>query len=159
MDCALYLISNLDHTILKKILSRIVSDILGDQVTEYDYNEYSGISCKFLSISIETNDISGIDFLREDYGIDIDSELRIQLYGKTFYEGLEVLFKTIGILMKEIKEDMFFLENGTDQLFRKDGDILTINNDLDQYQKKYLTEKLLRLLCHPYIEKNLTDIG
>ncbi|MOA51214.1 hypothetical protein D3C78_1743330 [compost metagenome] len=61
--------------------------------------------------------------------------------------------------MKEIKEDMFFLENGTDQLFRKDGDILTINKDLDQYQKKYLTEKLLRLLCHPYIEKNLTDIG
>ncbi|WP_055107055.1 hypothetical protein [Paenibacillus ihumii] len=158
MDCALYLISNLDHIEMKKILSRIVSDILGDQVTEYKYNGYSGISCIFFSISIETNDISGIDFLREDYGMDIDTELRIQLYGKTFYEGLEVLFKAIGILMREIKGDMFFLENGTDQLFRKSGDILIINNDLDQYQKKYLTKKLIDLLCHPYIEKNLSNI-
>ncbi|GAA0137034.1 hypothetical protein YSY43_38750 [Paenibacillus sp. YSY-4.3] len=158
MDCELFLVSNLDHTVLKKSLSKIISDVLGDKVQEYDNGDSSDISCKYFSMGIETNEITSIDFLREEYKMNIDTELRIQLFGKTFYEGLEVLFKVIGTLMREIKGDMFFLENGDYQLFRKEGQILIINNNLDQYQKKYYTKELIDLLCHPYIEKNLSNI-
>lgn len=42
--------------------------------------------------------------------------------------------------MREIKGDMFFLENGDYQLFRKEGQILIINNNLDQYQKNIIRE-------------------
>lgn len=88
--------------------------------------------------------------------MNIDAALVIQLYGKTFDEGLRVLYEFFGQLMRETSRDMFFLENGTDQMFRKEGDNLIINNCLNKYQKQYFTQELLNLLNHAYVEMNLS---
>jgi len=69
--------------------------------------------------------------------------------------GKSSLFEVIGKLLKQCGGNLLFLENGSNQLLRKENGQLIVNSDLDQYQIKYLTPSLLSLLDHPYIERKL----
>ncbi len=89
--------------------------------------------------------------------MEINAEIGIQLFGKSFEEGLEVLFKIFGNILKEFNPDMVFVENGTDQLFRKENDTVIINKKLDQYQEKYLSNEIISLLKFPYIYQDLSN--
>lgn len=153
MDCTLFLVSNLDQEILKKTIYDIMCSAVGDKVTSYD--NFSTLSCKYFTLFIETEDIIGVDDVREEYGLGINAEIRIQLFGKSFEEGLDILFRIFGNILMAFNPDMVFVENGTDQLFRKENDNLIINTNLDQYQKKYLTTELINHLRTPNIFKEL----
>jgi hypothetical protein len=155
MDCELLLVSNLGPEALKRTIYNIVSETVKDKVTNYE--NFSRLSCRYFTIDIETEDITSIDFLREEYDMKINTEISVQLFGKTFYEGLEVLFQTIGKILKSFNPDMVFLENGTDQLFRKENDTVIVNTNLDQYQKNYLSNRIIDSLKYPYIEKDLSN--
>lgn len=52
--------------------------------------------------------------------------------------------------------NLLLLENGSDQLIRKENDILIVNAELDQYQLIYLSKNLLELLDYSYIERKLS---
>ena len=153
MDCALFLVSNIDHKALKRTIYSIVNETVTENVTYYENS--SRLSCKYFTMDIETEDITSIDFLREEYKMEIDTEVGIQLFGKTFEEGLEVLFQIFGKILIAFNPDMVFIENGSDQLFRKENHTVIINSDLDQYQKKYLSSKLINHLKTPFIYKQL----
>ncbi|WP_254329023.1 hypothetical protein [Paenibacillus sp. MZ03-122A] len=153
MDCALFLVSNLDYEVLKRTIYKIVGETVTENVTYYE--NYSRLSCKYFTMDIETEDITSIDFLREEYQMEIDTEIGIQLFGKTFEEGLEVLFQIFSGILIAFNPDMVFVENGTDQLFRKENDTVIINTELDQHQKKYLSSTLINLLRLPYLYKEL----
>ncbi|MCI1696868.1 hypothetical protein [Aneurinibacillus aneurinilyticus] len=155
MDCALFLVSNLDNETLKRRIYNIVCETVKDKVTSYEV--FSRLSCKYFVLDIETEDIISIDFLREEYGMNINAEIGIQLFGKSFEEGLEVLFKIFGNILMDFNPDMVFVENGTDQLFRKENATVIINTKLDQFQKKYLSSKIINLLRFPYIFQELSN--
>ncbi|WP_144390592.1 hypothetical protein MKY24_19355 [Paenibacillus sp. FSL P2-0322] len=155
MDCTLFLVSNLDKETLKSIIYEIVCDTVEDKVTNYE--DFSRLSCKYFTLDIETEDIISIDFLREEYGMKINAEIGIQLFGKLFEEGLEVLFKIFGNILMVFNPDMVFVENGTDQIFRKENATVIINTKLDQYQKKYLSNKIITSLRYPYIFEQLSN--
>ncbi|MBP2111110.1 hypothetical protein [Paenibacillus silagei] len=155
MDCTLFLVSNLDQETLKKTIYHIMCSAVGDKVTSYD--NVSTLSCKYFTFFIETEDIIGVDDVREEYGLGINTEIRIQLFGKLFEEGLEMLFKIFGSILMAFNPDMVFVENGTDQIFRKENATVIINTKLDQYQKKYLSNKIITLLRTPYIFQELPN--
>ncbi|MEJ8548507.1 hypothetical protein [Brevibacillus borstelensis] len=155
MDCALLLVSNLDPKTFKTTIYNIVVETVEDKVTSYE--NFTRLSCKYFTIDIETEDIACLSFLREEYKMEINAEIRIQLFGKTFQEGLEALFQVFGKILMTFNPDMVFLENGTDQLFRKENDMVVVNVNLDQYQKKYLSNKLLSLLSFPYIHREISN--
>lgn len=155
MDCELFLLSNLSHKSLGETLERITNEFVNEKVS-VNYNEEEiYIGSEYFSLALEIEDTSDIVFVRNYYNLDVNVCIRVQLFGKTFYHGLELLFKIIGKLMKQNDGNLLFLEAGSDQLLRKENGKLIINNDLDQYQSKYLTTSLLNLLDHPYIEKKL----
>ena len=155
MDFTLFLVSNLDKEALIRTIYDIVFDTVEDKVTNYE--DFSRLSCKYFTLDIETEDIISIDFLREEYGMEINVEIGIQLFGKLFEEGLEVLFKIFGNILLAFNPDMVFVENGTDQIFRKENATVIINTKLDQYQKKYLSNKIITLLRFPYIFQELPN--
>ncbi|SFK04129.1 MULTISPECIES: hypothetical protein [unclassified Bacillus (in: firmicutes)] len=66
------------------------------------------------------------------------------------------MFKVIGELIKRFEMNLLLLENGSDQLIRKENDILIVNAELDQYQLIYLSKNLLELLDYSYIERKLS---
>lgn len=155
MDCTLYLVSNLDKETLKRTIYDIVCDAVEGKVTNYE--NFSRLSCKYFTLDIELEDINSIDFLREEYGMEINVEIGIQLFGKLFSEGLEVLFKIFGNMVIAFNPNMVFVENGTDQIFRKEDATVIINSKLDQYQQKYLSDKMITLLRLPYFFQELPN--
>ncbi|MNP81730.1 hypothetical protein D3C76_1801760 [compost metagenome] len=68
-----------------------------------------------------------------------------------------MLFDIFGNMLMAFNPDMVFVENGTDQLFRKENDTVIINTKLDQYQKKYLSNKLICLLRFPHGYQELSN--
>ncbi|MGN7942146.1 hypothetical protein [Metabacillus sp. 22489] len=155
MDCTLFLVTELDEETLKRKIYNIMCEAVEDKVTNYE--NFSRLSCKYFTLDIETEDIISLDFLKEEHGMEINAEVGIQLFGKSFEEGLEVLFKIFGNILKEFNPDMVFVENGTDQLFRKENDTVIINEKLDQYQEKYLSNEIISLLKFPYIYQDLSN--
>ncbi|OME92752.1 hypothetical protein BK123_12780 [Paenibacillus lautus] len=61
------------------------------------------------------------------------------------------MFNIFGNMLMAFNPDMVFVENGTDQLFRKENGTVIINTKLGQYQKKYLSNKIINLLRFPHI--------
>ncbi|OZQ60397.1 hypothetical protein CA600_28400 [Paenibacillus sp. VTT E-133280] len=50
---------------------------------------------------LELEDISDINFVRNHYDVDVNNCIRGQLFGNTFYQGLEALIKVIGKFIKQ----------------------------------------------------------
>lgn len=157
MDYELFVESHINKKSLADTTEKIVKETVGEKVTMQSDEEEIIIGNKYFSLTFEMEDISDIAFVRNHYRLDINVCIRVELYGDTFYQGLELLFKVIGKLMKQTVGNLLFLENGSDQLLRKENGQLIVQNNLDQYQKRYLTQSLLSLLDYSYIEKRLSN--
>jgi len=157
MDYELFLGSNLSCESLAEKIERIIIEFVNEKVSVHNDEEEIVIGTEYFSLALEIEDISDIGFVRKHYDIDVNVCIRVQLFGNTFYQGVELLFKVIGNLMKQIGGNLLFLENGSDQLLRKENGQLIVNNDLDQYQIKYLTTNRLSLLDHSYIQGKLPN--
>ncbi|MEK5439956.1 hypothetical protein [Paenibacillus sp. FSL R5-0923] len=70
MDFTLFLVSNLDKEALIRTIYDIVCNTVEDKVT--NYGDFSCLSCKYFTLDIETEDIISIDFLREEYIMEIN---------------------------------------------------------------------------------------
>ncbi len=154
MDCTLFLVIHFDQDILKRKIYNIVCEAVEDVVT--DYQNFSRLSCRYFTLDIETEDIISLDFLREEYRMEINAEIGIQLFGNTFAKGIEVLFNIFGNILMDFNPDMVFVENGTDQIFRKENGTVIINTKLDEYQEKYLANNI-NLLRLPHIYQDLSN--
>ncbi len=157
MDFELFLESSLSHKSLAEFIEKIIIDNLNEKVSVHNNDEEIVIRTEYFSLALEIEDISDITFVRNHYDLDINVCIRVQLFGDTFYQGLEFLFRIVGKYMKQFAGSLLFLENGSDQLLRKENGQLIVNNDLDQYQIKYLTTNLLNLLDHSYNEEKLPN--
>ncbi|MCX7569208.1 hypothetical protein OS242_04485 [Tumebacillus sp. DT12] len=157
MDFELFLESNLSCKSLAEVIQKKINDALNEKISVHYDEEEIVIGTEYFSLAFEIEDISGIDFVRNHYNLYVNVCIRVQLYGNTFYQGLEYLFKIMGKIMKGCCGNLLFLENGSDQLLRKENGQLIVSNDLDQYQIKYFTADRLSLLDHPYIEEKLPN--
>lgn len=155
MDYELFLLSNVDINSLGEMLERFTTEYSNKKASLSCDDEEILIGSELFSLALEIEDISDISFVRNHYNLDVNVCIRIQLFGNTFYQGLELLFKIMGRLIKHIDGNLLFLEDGSAQLLRIENGQLIVNKALDQYQTKYLTTSLLSLLNYPYIEREL----
>lgn len=155
MDFELFLENDSSIKELVGVIEKYIINLLNEKVSVQNDEEEIVIGTEYLSLAIELEDISDINFVRNHYDLDVNTCIRIQLFGNTFDRGIILLFKIIGKLLKECSGNLLFLENGSDQLLRKEHGQLIVNSDLDQYQMKYLIPSLLSLLEHSYIEGEL----
>ncbi|WP_342554399.1 hypothetical protein [Paenibacillus sp. FSL R7-0652] len=157
MDYELFLLSNVDINLLGEMLERFTSEYTNSKASVSCNDKEIVIGTELFSLALEIEDISDIAFVRSHYNLDVNICIRIQLFGNTFYQGLELLFKIMGRLINHIDGNLLFLEDGSAQLLRMENGQLMVNDVLDQYQRKYLTTSLLNLLERPYIEKELSN--
>ncbi|KOY13074.1 hypothetical protein [Paenibacillus xylanivorans] len=155
MDYELFLRSNLDLNSLGKLLQRYTTEFVNGSVSFNSNDEEIVIGSDFFSLTLEIEDISDIAFVKKHYNLDVNVCIRVQLYGSTFYKGIEKLFKVIGKLIRHVNGNLLFLEDGSAQLLRMESGQLMVNNSLNQYQVKYLTSSLLCLLNCSYVERGL----
>ncbi|GIO91377.1 hypothetical protein [Paenibacillus lactis] len=155
MDFELFLESNLSCKSLAEVIEQFIINFLNEKVSIQKDEEEIVIGTEYFSLALELEDISDINFVRTHYDLDVNICIRVQLFGNTFDQGITPFFKVIGKLLKQCGGNLLFLENGSDQLLRKENSQLIVNSDLDQYQIKCLTPSLLSLLDHSYIERKL----
>jgi len=155
MDFELFLESNLPSKSLAEVIESIIVNLLNEKVSAQNDEEEIVIGTGYFSLALELEDISDINFVRTHYDLDVNTCIRVQLFGNTFDHGIKSLFKVIGKLIEQSSGNLLFLENGSDQLLRKENGQLIVNSDLDQYQIKYLTPNLISLLNHSFIERKL----
>ncbi|MFB8372259.1 hypothetical protein [Paenibacillus taichungensis] len=153
MEYELFLKTNMDLNSLGELIRRYTVEFVDEEVSFHSNEEEIVIGVTFFSFFLEIEDISDIAFVRNHYNLDVNVCIRVQLYGSTFYKGIEKLFKVIGKLIRHINGNLLFLEDGSAQLLRMESGQLMVNNSLNQYQVKYLTSSLLCLLNCSYIEK------
>ncbi|MFD1905331.1 hypothetical protein ACFSQ7_16620 [Paenibacillus rhizoplanae] len=141
---------------MAEIIREIICTELNEEVSVHNDEEEIVIGTEYFALALELVDISDIKFVRNHYQIDVSICIRVQLFGNTLDQGLEIMFKVIGKILKTVCwEPLVFLEDGSDQLIRKENGQLIINSDLNQYQIKYLTQSLLNLLDHSYVKEIL----
>lgn len=161
MDFELFLRSNLDLNSLGKLLKRYTTEFVNGSAFFNSNDEEIVIGSDFFSLTLEIEDISDIAFVKKHYNLDVNVCIRLQLFGSTFYKGIEYTFRIISKLIKHTEGNLLFLEDGSTQLLRMKNGLLTVNNQLDEYQTKYLTKyltsSLLLLLDRPYIERELSS--
>ncbi|PZD93024.1 hypothetical protein DNH61_24880 [Paenibacillus sambharensis] len=157
MDFELFLGMNISCESLAEALEKVIAGDLYEKVKVVNNAEEIVIGTECFSMAIEIEDISDIAFVRSHYELDVNVCIRIQLFGNNHSQGLESLFSIMGAIMKKFEGNLLLLENGSKQLLRKEDGQLIVNNDLDQYQVKYLTASLLSLLNHSYNYKILIN--
>lgn len=157
MDYELFLQSKLDRDSLGKLVEQYVTESVVEKASFQSNEEEIVIGSKFFTLHLEIEDISDITFVRQHYNLDVNVCIRTQLFGSTFSEGIEKIFNIISKLIKHNEGNLLFLEDGSTQLLRMENGLLAVNNQLDEYQTKYLTPSLLRLLDRPYIAKELSS--
>ncbi|MEK4053637.1 hypothetical protein MHB84_08290 [Paenibacillus sp. FSL F4-0087] len=155
MEYELFLKTNMDVNSLGELIRRYTVEFVNEEVSFHSNEEEIVIGVTFFSLFLEIEDISNIAFVKKHYNLDVNVCIRVQLYGSTFYKGIEKLFKVIGKLIRHINGNLLFLEDGSAQLLRMESGQLMVNNSLNQYQVKYLTSSLLCLLNCSYIERTL----
>ncbi|WP_235218606.1 hypothetical protein [Paenibacillus sp. FSL R7-269] len=156
MDYELFLLSKVINNSLGEMLERFTAEYGDKRVSMSCNDEEIVIGSELFALALEVEDISDIAFVRNHYNLDVNVCIRIQLFGSTFYQGLELLFKIMGRLISHIDGNLLFLEDGSAQLLRMEKGQLLVNKALDPYQTKYLTTSLLSLLDHPYLEKEMS---
>ncbi|MFD0588491.1 hypothetical protein ACFQZE_10795 [Paenibacillus sp. GCM10027627] len=157
MNYELFLQTNVGNHSLAELIERFTTEFANKKASFNCNDEEIVIGTELFSLALEIEDISDIAFVNNHYNLDINVCIRIQLFGNTLNQGLELLFKVMGKLIKHIDGNLLFLEDGSAQLLRIENGQLIVNNSLDQFQIKYFTTSLLSLLERPYIEKELSN--
>lgn len=125
--------------------ARYINDILDKRMNvEVDYKEHSdyiSIDGKYLSFIIDTDELIGMDVIKEVFLFEANISIRIQIFGKTFDKGIEVLFGLLGLIMKDREEDFLLLENGSEVILKRKNDIIYTH-----IQKGYETDFPFSLL-------------
>ncbi|MEI2281679.1 hypothetical protein [Paenibacillus polysaccharolyticus] len=157
MDYELFLQTKLDRKSLGELINQYVTETVKENSSLQINEDEIVVGCRFFTFFIEIEDISDITFVQKHYNLVLNVCIRIQLFGRTFNDGIGHLFKVISKLMKVTEGNLLFLEDGSTQLLRMENDLLAVNNQLDEYQTKYFTPSLLSILNYPYIEKELSS--
>lgn len=157
MDYELFLKTKLDRKSLGELINQYVTETVKEKSSLQINEDEIVVGCRFFTLFIEIEDVSDITFVQKHYNLALNVCIRIQLFGRTFNDGIGHLFKVISKLVKVTEGNLLFLEDGSTQLLRMENGSLTVNNRLDKYQIKYFTSSLLSILNYPYIEKELSS--
>ncbi|WP_025723421.1 hypothetical protein [Paenibacillus polymyxa] len=166
MDYRLSIGSNLSREALGKLLYNMICEVLVMEINFYEVEvkDWSdtrqvSISCTYFSISINLDDED--DYLErfremnlEDHGVDTNVLISIQFISRTFDIGWLKLLEVIGKLLRLNDQDLVVEDDSSYPLLKRIKGRLFINNNLDEYQTRYITKENLELLNYPYLEED-----
>uniref|UniRef100_A0AAE9L946 Uncharacterized protein n=1 Tax=Paenibacillus polymyxa TaxID=1406 RepID=A0AAE9L946_PAEPO len=171
MDYRLSIGSNLSREALGKFLYNMICEVLVMEINFYEVEvkDWSdtrqvSISCTYFSISINLDDED--DYLErfremnlEDHGVDTNVLISIQFVSRTFDIGWLKILEVIGKLLRLNDQDLVVEDDSSYPLLKRIKGRLFINNNLDEYQTRYITKENLELLNYPYLEKDFLKIA
>lgn len=106
--------------------ARYICDLLKKKTSikvEYkEHLDYISIGCEYMSFIIETDEIVGMDVIKEVFSFEANMSIRIQIFGRVFKNGIELLFALLKIIIEDRREDFLLLENGSEVILKRTGE-------------------------------------
>lgn len=132
MDYELFIFSTYNAQEISKILVDLVRNVLEkDVVYKVIVNEYIYIGCGLFGMNIEIEDVSDLEFIRNNCKIDVNLCISIQVSSREPDQGINELFKIIIEFMKYNKGNVLLLANGSEQVLRRDNELLILNEEIE----------------------------
>lgn len=132
MEYELFIFSIYDEEYTTKLFIDVAKDIVETDLKMENHDGTSiYVGCGLFSINVEIEDISDLEFIRNNYGVNINLGIDIQVYNKTFDKGITETMEVIGGVLKRIQGDILLLSNGSTQVLKREKGILSVNGDPD----------------------------
>jgi hypothetical protein len=134
MEFELFFNTDLNFVEFKDIVVKTFIEITKKvDITNDDDGYYLSHDYFIITIFKET---FGLDMIEEDYNLKVTLSISIDLFAKTIEEGMRLILKVIGVLLKKIEGNSIFLGNSSTIILKKvDNEIYAYNNP-DQYYFK-----------------------
>ena len=109
MDYELVFLSEMSLIEWAKYICNVLKKKLGTKVEYKEHSDYISINCEYMSFIIDTDEIIGIDVIKEVFSFEANISIRVQIFGKVFKNGIELLFMLLKLIMEDRKEDFLLL--------------------------------------------------
>mgnify|MGYP005760772965 FL=1 len=119
MDYELFIQSNKTAVEYAEVLRNILEKKLHIKITQSKDNDSISIYCTFFTIWIELEDDFGLIMAKEIYDFDANIDTKIQVFGRTYDEGLNLLFRLLKCLL-EYNDSLLLEENGSYIVLKKE---------------------------------------
>ncbi|PAD29302.1 MULTISPECIES: hypothetical protein [Paenibacillus] len=164
MDYELFINNSSEAEKIGNIIFEIMKEVIGKEVKVEKLQhklgyQYVYIESEYLTIDIDLEDEDGEmeeyhEMNLKYYSVNTNMRINIQLFSKTFDTSWLKLIETVGQLLSVVEGDVLLLDDRSFPIMKRTNNVLLVNNDLDEYQIKYITKESLKLLnCH-YVERS-----
>lgn len=143
MDYELLVFSDEKINNYAKLIKETLEKSLNISIIYKVYPDYIAICHNYMTISMDLDEIIGLDVIQEEYNFTANISIRIQVFCQTLDLGLKLLFQLFGYLTNR-NENMLLLENGSEVIFtKKDGKLYieNIKHDGIEYPIIYLINR------------------
>ena len=65
-----------------------------------------------------------MDVIKEVFSFEGNISIRLQIFGKTFDQGIRILFMMLALILDDNSENFMLLENGSEIILKRDKDII-----------------------------------
>lgn len=150
MEFELFFNTDLNYNNFKDIIVTTFAEIAKKVDIRNDEDGYY-LSHDYFSITI-FKETFGLDMIEEDYNLKVTSSISIDLFAKAVEEGMRLLLKVIGSLLKKIEGDSIFLGDSSTIIFKKVDNVIYTYNHPEQYYFKISFDDLGEGVDVKYIE-------
>ncbi len=104
----------------KNLFIKLLCSILEKSVKEYRLECNDGmiyILCEYFDANVLGDEDTDLKCIREDYNVRINTDLWINIYSKSYCEGIQEIIKILNWIIKNIKTDIVLLDEQSHLVF------------------------------------------
>lgn len=120
MEYELFIKSNRSVVEYVETLRDILEEKLHIKIIQNKENDSIAICCNFFTIWVELEDDFGLITAKDIYDFDANIDARIQVFGRNYNEGLNLLFQLLKYLLT-YNDNLLLEENGCYIILKKEG--------------------------------------
>ena len=124
MDYELVFLSDMSMIEWARYICNVLKEEMSVNVEYKEHVDYVSIVCEYMSFIIDTDEILGMDVIKEVFSFEANVDIRVQKFGRVFKEGIELLFMLLKLIMEDRREDLLLLENGSEVILKRRGEEL-----------------------------------
>lgn len=126
MDYELVFLSEMSLIEWARYIYGVFKEKLDLKVQYKEHSDHISIVCEYMSFLIDTDEIIGMDVIKEVFSFEANVSIRLQIFGRTYDQGIKLFFMLLKYIMDDKAEDLLLLENGSEVILKRKGaDICT----------------------------------
>lgn len=116
---------------IKMLCSALETTIMKYQLECIDNLIY--ISCRYFDGNVLGSEDTDLECIREDFNVHINTDLWINIYSKSYCEGIREIIKILNWIIKNIETDIVLLDEQSHLIFSLADGQIYLDNDYPNF--------------------------